>query len=52
MAGQRFTGARLCGEVRIATCEPWRCRRQTWLPPFPLARRFERDRDATGRAEP
>ena len=52
MAGQRFTGACLCGEVRIATCEPGICRRQPWLPPLPPARRFERDRDTTGRAEP
>jgi hypothetical protein len=25
------------------------CPRESWLPPFPLARRYERDRDATGR---
>ena len=25
-------------------------RRESWLPPFPLTRRYERDRDATGRS--
>jgi hypothetical protein len=26
-------------------------RRESWLPPFPLTRRYDRDRDATGRFE-
>lgn len=25
--------------------ECWTCRRESWLPPFPLDRRYERDRD-------
>jgi hypothetical protein len=33
------------------TYESWTSRRESWLPPFPLARRYERDRDATGRFE-
>ena len=33
------------------TYELWTIRRESWLPPFPLARRYERDRDATGRSE-
>lgn len=31
--------------------ESWTVRRETWLPPFPLARHYERDREGTGRAE-
>jgi hypothetical protein len=34
------------------TYEIWTVRRESWLPQFPLARRYERDRDATGRFEP
>ena len=33
------------------TYELWTVRREAWLPPFSLARRYERDRDATGRSE-
>jgi len=33
------------------TYELWTIRRESWLPPFPLARRYKRDRDATGRTE-
>jgi hypothetical protein len=33
------------------TYESWTVRREFWLPPFPLARRYERDRDAAGRFE-
>ena len=33
------------------TYESWIVRRESWLPPFALARRYERDRDATGRYE-
>ena len=33
------------------TYECWTVRREAWLPPFPLAKRYERDRDATGRSE-
>jgi hypothetical protein len=35
----------------IPTYELWTVRRESWLPPFPLARRYERDRDASGRFE-
>jgi hypothetical protein len=35
----------------MPTYESWIVRRESWLPPFPLARRYERDRDATGRSE-
>lgn len=30
------------------TCECWTLRREAWLPPFPLARRYERDREGGG----
>jgi hypothetical protein len=33
------------------TYELWTVRRETWLPPFPLARRYERDRTTAGRYE-
>ena len=33
------------------TYESWIIRRESWLPPFPLARRYSRDRDAHGRFE-
>ena len=33
------------------TYELWTVRRESWLPPFPLARRYKRDREATGRTE-
>ena len=29
------------------TCECWAIRREAWLPPFPLAHRYDRDRDPT-----
>jgi hypothetical protein len=29
----------------------WTIRREPWLPPFPLAKRYERERDATSRFE-
>src|SRR5439155_13198022 len=35
----------------MPTYESWVIRRESWLPPFPLRRRYERDRDATGRFE-
>lgn len=31
--------------------ELWTVRRESWLPPFPVTRTYERDRDATGRTE-
>ncbi len=33
------------------TYELWTVRREAWLPPFPLARRYERDRESPGRFE-
>ena len=33
------------------TYELWTIRRESWLPPFPLSRRYDRDRDAPGRSE-
>jgi hypothetical protein len=33
------------------TYELWTIRRESWLPPFPLTRRYDRDRDATSRSE-
>jgi hypothetical protein len=33
------------------TYEIWTVRRESWLPQFPFARRYERDRDATSRFE-
>ncbi|MGI9389489.1 MAG: GFA family protein [Boseongicola sp.] len=33
------------------TYESWVVRREAWLPPFPLARVYERDRDTTERFE-
>jgi len=35
----------------VPTYELWTIRRESWLPPFPLARRYEHDRDASGRRE-
>lgn len=33
------------------TYELWTIRREPWLPPFPGTRRYERDREGTGRFE-
>ena len=33
------------------TYELWTIRREAWLPPFPLARRYERDRASASRSE-
>ena len=33
------------------TSELWTVRRESGLPPFPVARRYDRDRDATSRSE-
>jgi len=33
------------------TYELWTIRRESWLPPFPLKRRYERDRESTKRFE-
>ncbi len=36
----------------IPTYEVWTCRRENWLPPFNVARRYEHDREGTARTEP
>jgi hypothetical protein len=33
------------------TYELWIVRRESWLPPFPFTRQYDRDRDATSRFE-
>lgn len=33
------------------TYESWTVRRESWLPVFPVVRRYERDREGTGRSE-
>lgn len=33
------------------TYELWTLRREAWLPPFPVTRRYERNRASTGRSE-
>ena len=33
------------------TYELWTIRRESWLPPFPLTKRFDRDREGTSRFE-
>jgi hypothetical protein len=33
------------------TYELWTVRRESWLPPFPLDRRYDRDREGAGRFE-
>lgn len=35
----------------IPTYESWTVRREPWLPPIPLKRGYERDREGTGRSE-
>jgi len=35
----------------MPTYESWTVRRESWLPEFPLKRRYDRNRDATGRSE-
>lgn len=36
----------------VPSYELWTIRRESWLPPFALARHYPRDRDNTGRSEP
>ena len=35
----------------LPTYENWIVRRESWLPPFPLAHHYERDRETAGRAD-
>ena len=36
----------------MPTYELWTVRRERWLPEFPVAKRYERDREGAGRGEP
>jgi len=44
-------GSRDAPAQRTPTSDLWPIRRESGLPPFPLARHHERDRDATSRSE-
>jgi hypothetical protein len=33
------------------TYELWTIRRESWLPPFPVKRRYDRDRESTNRTD-
>jgi hypothetical protein len=46
------TGAFDAPDQVTPTYELWICRREAWLPAFDVARRYERDREGTGRTEP
>ena len=35
----------------VPTYECWTVRRESWLPPLPQTKRYERDREGTGRSE-
>ena len=35
----------------MPTYENWTVRRESWLPPFPFERHYQRDREGTGRLE-
>ncbi len=35
----------------VPTYELWTIRREAWLPPFPVRRHYERDRESAGRGE-
>lgn len=35
----------------MPTYENWTIRREAWLPPFPLSKSYERDREGAGRTE-
>ena len=35
----------------VPSYENWIVRRESWLPPFPLAHHYERDRETAGRAD-
>ena len=38
-------------DLLMPTYEGWTARREAWLPPFPLERRYEHNRDASSRFE-
>jgi hypothetical protein len=35
----------------MPTYELWTVRRESWLPPFPLHRRYQHNREGSGRSE-
>jgi hypothetical protein len=35
----------------VPSYEVWTVRRESWLPPFPFAHHYERDRETTGRSD-
>jgi hypothetical protein len=44
-------GALDAPDIFLPTYELWTIRREKWLPPFPLARHYGKDRPSTGRNE-
>ena len=44
-------GALDAPDMFTPTYENWLVRREAWLPPFPVARHYERDRESDGRLE-
>ncbi|MCQ4240254.1 GFA family protein [Stutzerimonas stutzeri] len=44
-------GALDAPDLLMPTYESWAVRREAWLPAFPVAKRYERNRDASGRSE-
>ena len=45
-------GALDAADQLTPTYELWTIRREAWLPEFPVAKRYERDREGAGRGEP
>jgi hypothetical protein len=41
-----------CADQLRPTYESWVIRREDWLPPFDVARHYQRDREGKGRSEP
>jgi hypothetical protein len=46
-----YLGALDAPDQLMPTYESWTTRRESWLPPFPLERRYEHDRDPSSRFE-
>jgi hypothetical protein len=44
-------GALDAPDLMIPNYELWTVRREAWLPPFPVIRRYDRDRNASSRSE-
>jgi len=47
-----YLGALDASDQLMPTYESWVIRRESWLPPFPLTHRYERDRRATESIQP